>query len=604
MKFERLENIVSIAKGKKPTFSESPGENSVRVLQIDDLRNDNNIKYTDDKTGVFAKKEDVLLAWDGANAGTIGFGKTGYIGSTIAVLRKNNPKDFDTVFIGKFLQSQSEFLRGKSTGATIPHIDRKSLESLRIPRLSISDQLHIANLLGKAENLITQRKQSIALLDEYLKSSFLEMFGDPVRNEKGWKKNTLNTVISGIDSGWSPVCLNKPRNNESEWAILKLSAVTYRRFNPLENKLLDQSILIKKGIVPQNGDLLFSRKNTYQLVGAAAFVFEDHHRLLLPDTIFRINYKKDEIHGLYLLFLLNDLTFRNVIQSLASGASGSMPNISKEKLNKLKIPIPPIELQTQFAQIVEKTEALKAYYQSSLQELENLYGSLSQRAFRGELTLTQSEEQVLMAAEPEAKYGKVIEFTPKKCDSTERAILAGHIINKTNKEDFGRVKFQKLLHLTEYFCKIDIDSNFSKNVAGPHDRPLINEIESTLERYRFYDINQSCKGNHKVNYRALSSVDELEDIFNTTFESERERIDAFLSKFRKSSWEQCEIISTLYAVWNNRLILNQEITDDLLKQDFLDWDAQKIKYMDRLDGALQWMKDKGVIPDGWGKLIK
>ena len=102
----------------------------------------------------------------------------------------------------------------------------------------------------------------------------------------------------------------------------------------------------------------------------------------------------------------------------------------------------------------------------------------------------------------------------------------------------------------------------------------------------------------------MSSVDELEDIFNTTFESERESIDAFLSKFRKSSWEQCEIVSTLYAVWNNRLILNQEITDELLKRDFLNWDIQKIKYMDRLDGALQWMKDKGVVPEGWGKLIK
>jgi len=306
-----------------------------------------------------------------------------------------------------FLYKRGRTLRyqNKTTGIINLKLDNYLDEKIEVP--SFSDQLYIANLLSKAEDLISQRKESIALLDEFLKSTFLEMFGDPVRNRKGWKNNTLNTVINGIDSGWSPVCLNKPRNNESEWAILKLSAVTHRNFNPLENKLLDQSISIKKGIVPQSGDLLFSRKNTYQLVGAAAFVFEDHQRLLLPDTIFRINYKKDKIDGLYLWFLLNDLTFRNVIQSLASGASGSMPNISKEKLNKLKIPIPTIELQTQFAEIVEKIEALKAQYQSSLQELENLYGSLSQRAFRGELTLNQAEEQVLMAAEPEPQYNKL-----------------------------------------------------------------------------------------------------------------------------------------------------------------------------------------------------
>jgi len=109
MKFEKLGNIVTISKGKKPTFSDTPNEDSIRVLQIDDLRNDNNIKYTDDKSGVFANKNDILIAWDGANAGTIGYGKTGFIGSTIAVLRKNNPENFDTVFIGKFLQTQFNF---------------------------------------------------------------------------------------------------------------------------------------------------------------------------------------------------------------------------------------------------------------------------------------------------------------------------------------------------------------------------------------------------------------------------------------------------------------------------------------------------------------
>ena len=88
MKFERLGNIVQIKKGKKPDIVEVPDKGSVRVLQIDDLRNDKNLKYTNDKSGVFANKDDVLIVWDGANAGTIGYGKTGYIGSTIALLRK------------------------------------------------------------------------------------------------------------------------------------------------------------------------------------------------------------------------------------------------------------------------------------------------------------------------------------------------------------------------------------------------------------------------------------------------------------------------------------------------------------------------------------
>ncbi len=191
MKFEKFKNIIDIQKGKKPSFIETPDENSVRILQIDDLRNDNTPKFTNDKSGVLAKEDDVLIAWDGANAGTIGYGKSGYIGSTIALLRKKKPDLYSTTFIGKFLQSQHQYLRGKTTGATIPHISRKALEDLEIPIISIPDQLHIANLLTKAENLISQRKESIRLLDEFLKSTFLEMFGDNTTNDKGWTKISL-----------------------------------------------------------------------------------------------------------------------------------------------------------------------------------------------------------------------------------------------------------------------------------------------------------------------------------------------------------------------------------------------------------------------------
>jgi len=195
MKFEKLKNIVEIKKGKKPSFVEIPDENSIRVLQIDDLRNDSNPKFTNDKTGVLAKEDDVLIAWDGANAGTIGYGKSGYIGSTIALLRKKQPDLYSTNFIGIFLQSQYQYLRSKTTGATIPHISRKALDDLEVPVISVNDQLHIASILSKAENLIAQRKESIRLLDEFLKSTFLEMFGDPVRNEKGWKKVACNSLF-------------------------------------------------------------------------------------------------------------------------------------------------------------------------------------------------------------------------------------------------------------------------------------------------------------------------------------------------------------------------------------------------------------------------
>jgi type I restriction enzyme S subunit len=377
MKFEKLKNIVEVKKGKKPSFVETPDENSVRVLQIDDLRNDNNPKFTNDKTGVLAKEDDVLIAWDGANAGTIGYGKSGYIGSTIALLRKKQPDLYSSTFIGIFLQSQYQYLRSKSTGATIPHISRKALDDLEVPVISVNDQLHIANILSKAENLIAQRKESIRLLDEFLKSTFLEMFGslkypkfDTDEIEKYSLKITDGTHLGPkfISSGVPFLLVSNIINNEINYNTKKyISEEEYFELN--------------KRTPIEIGDILITSVGSYgnpALVKTITkFAFQRHIAYIKPDT--------EKINNVYLFGALKSAFVKVQIERVVRGAAQKTLNLAE--LRKLKIPIPPLELQTKFAQIVEKTEALKTQYQQSLKELENLYGSLSQRAFKGELTI-------------------------------------------------------------------------------------------------------------------------------------------------------------------------------------------------------------------------
>lgn len=506
-------------------------------------------------------------------------------------------------FIYRFIDKSLNQLRSQTKGGVIQYIRLNDLTDLKLNLPTIENQLQIATLLNRAENLKSQRKQSIGLIDEFLKSTFLEMFGNNTKNDKGWEKITLvDACVNKHDVKCGPFGTQLGKSEYQidgipVWGIPQINS----QFKILPKDFVTSTKALELddySVIPF--DIVMSRKGN---VGKCSLFPKDFPKGIIHSDVLRIRTDKNKMLPEFLLF---QLKFSKHVETQIKGVTKGaiMAGINVGLLKHIKVQQPPIELQTQFAQIVEKTEILKAQYQSSLQELENLYGSLSQRAFRGELNLNKAEEQVLMAAESEAVYGRIIEMKPRKCNSSEKAILAGHIINQTYKEDFGRVKFQKLLHLTEYVCKIDIGSNFSKKVAGPHDGQLIEDIESTLQRYRYYNIKQSCKGNHKVNYTPLSSVNELEDIFKSNFESEAKRIDVLLSKFKKSSWEQCEIVSTLYAVWNNRLIKKEVITDDLLKQDFLNWDKQKIKYQDRLDGALQWMKDKEVIPIGWGKLIE
>jgi len=381
MKFERLGDIITIKKGKKPLFIDTPSAESIRVLQIDDLRNDNNIKYTDEKTGVFANEDDILLAWDGANAGTIGYGKKGYIGSTIALLRKNVPENYSTVFIGKFLQSQFDYLRSKSTGATIPHIDGKSLRDLTIPKIPISDQIRIAEILSHAESLITQRKQSISFLDDLLKSTFLEMFGDPVRNEKAWEIVKLEQ-LGKLDRG---VSKHRPRNAP------ELLGGNYP--------------LIQTGDISNAGLYISKFNNTYSEIGLKQSKLWPEGTLCItiaanigktsilgipacfPDSVVGFVVNNEKANNIYVYFLFGFL--QTILEKNAPQAA--QKNINLELLRNLPVPKPDLKLQAKFAIIVEKVEALKTQYQQSLSELQNMYGALSQKAFKGELNLTTFE---------------------------------------------------------------------------------------------------------------------------------------------------------------------------------------------------------------------
>ena len=286
-------------------------------------------------------------------------------------------------YLFRFLELHVAVLRVQAIGGVIKYIKLENLTEARIPLAPLENQRKIAAILDKAQELIDLRKAQLEKMDEFLRSVFLDMFGDPVKNPKGWEKCELQKVVTRIESGWSPVCLDRTAEFD-EWGVLKLSAVTYGNFDANKNKALPENLKPMERNEVKHNDLLFSRKNTYDLVGASAYVFASRPKLMLSDLIFRLVTTKD-IHKIFLWKLFCDSKFRPNIRRLASGSAGSMPNISKESMLTLQVPLPPLSLQTQFAAIVEATEAQKALMQQSLTEMENNFNSLMQRAFRGEL---------------------------------------------------------------------------------------------------------------------------------------------------------------------------------------------------------------------------
>jgi len=371
-----LKDIVQIEKGRKYNLLEENQHGAIRVFQANDFRNENKPLYTLDKNGVLASDDDIMLVWDGS-VGQMGFGRSGYVGSTMVKLKVKNKKQFSPFFIYRFLQTKSEYLKRKATGATIMHINRKSLERLEISDLDLNDQLHIANLLTKAENLISQRKESIRLLDEFLKSTFLEMFGDAVKNEKKWNKSELKNYAK-VRIGPFGSLLHREDYVQYGVPLVNPSHIGEGKIF-IDPELTISTTKMKElsAYVMNEGDVVLGRRGE---IGRCAVVTKNENGYLCGTGSIYIR-PTAELNPIFLYNIISSASIRKVLENSAKGIT--MKNLNSGIIENLRIPVPPIEVQTQFSQIVEKTEALKAQYQQSLQELENLYGSLSQRAFRG-----------------------------------------------------------------------------------------------------------------------------------------------------------------------------------------------------------------------------
>lgn len=332
--------------------------------------------YVKDIDFYHQENEYIAVVKDGAGIGRTVFlpGKSSVIGTLQYLVPKDN-------IVPKYLYYAvtSMKLEKYYTGATIPHIYFKDYKKEVLPLPDKNIQLEIVSILEKAEKIISYRKQQLEDFDNLIKSRFVEVFGNPISNPYDWKRLPLEDCIESIDNGKSFICKNNARVGYNP-AILKLSAVTYGRYNPDENKAIINTKDFVESAEVHDGDLLFTRKNTPELVGMSAYVTSTPEKLMMPDLIFRLNTKKN-CNRVFLWQLINHDLFRNEIKNLTSGSAKSMSNISKERLRKLFIYLPPIDLQEKFAIFVQQVDRSRSDLQNSLDEMQLLFDSLMKKYF-------------------------------------------------------------------------------------------------------------------------------------------------------------------------------------------------------------------------------
>lgn len=363
----RLGEVVSISKGRKhdQVLSE-PTHAARRFIQIDDLRNDNNLKYTEEK-GVEVKANDIIIAWDGANAGTIGFGLEGNIGSTLARLRIER-SDITSQYLGWLLRSKFRYLRDHCTGATIPHISKQVLEGIQVPVHPLSEQQKIAAILSQVNAAREKRKQANQLTEQFLQSTFLSLFGDPVKNEKGWdvvqfsdavtiEKNTIQSE----DIQPEELYIGLEHIEKDTGELIGFQKMLDAELKSTKFKFTEENILYGK-LRPYLNKVCFP--------GFSGVCSTD----ILP-----IKAKGGIASKHFIGYLMKQPFFIEKATSMSNGAN--LPRISPKVLETFDIILPPLSLQQKFAGIVQQTEQLRNKQRQSEQELEQLFQSLLQRYF-------------------------------------------------------------------------------------------------------------------------------------------------------------------------------------------------------------------------------
>jgi type I restriction enzyme S subunit len=211
------------------------------------------------------------------------------------------------------------------------------------------------------------------------------MFGDPVTNDRHWPRVRVDSFVAGFESGKSLVADDED-DSGSLFRVLKVSAVTSLEYKPEQSKAVPSNYVPPTAHFVRAGDLLFSRANTTELIGATAFVDRTPDNLLLPDKLWRfVWHEPSRTTPFYVRHLFRQPKFRQEIGQRASGTSGSMKNISHEKVLSIEVGQPPLPLQQTFATRVRAIEALKATHRAALAEADALFASLQQRAFAGGL---------------------------------------------------------------------------------------------------------------------------------------------------------------------------------------------------------------------------
>jgi len=337
-------------------------------IQDDGLNFDNLVYVKNNKisNNQLLKKGDIVICASSGSKNLVGKAAQVIADTNVsfgAFCKVVRPENIYYAYLGNYFKGKGyrRIISDLSAGININNIRNENINDLTIPLPPLEVQRKIAETLDAASELLEMRKKQLAELDKLIQSVFYDMFGDPVTNEKGWEVRTLGEVAPVIQS-------NKNINDDKVW-LLTLDAVESNSGNILEYSYVSFSSIGSSTVKFDEENILYSKLRPYL------------NKVVIPkmpgyatSEMLPLKPIKTIIIRDYLAYFLRNKEFVDFISERVSGTK--MPRVVTNEFKGYFIPTPPLSLQIQFAETVQKIEEQKALVQKAIDETQALFDSL------------------------------------------------------------------------------------------------------------------------------------------------------------------------------------------------------------------------------------
>ena len=591
-----LKSVVAMKSGEQITSTDIASEGDYPVYGGNGLRGYTN-RYTHD--GHYP-----LIGRQGALCGNVQYAQGKFWASEHAIVV--NPVSPCSIFwLGELLRAMN--LGQYSVSAAQPGLAVESIGNLRVPVPPLSEQQAIAAFLDQEtaciDTVISKQQRLIELLqekrqalishvvtkglnpDEPMKDSGVEWIG---QLPKSWVRTKLIHVTSRIQTGPFGSQLHADEYIMSGVPVINPAHIQDGELTPDSSCSVSDDVrerLSQHKLKP--GEIIFARRGE---MGRCAVVPEQAENWLCGTGCLRLSLSPNLVLPKFAYFYLSTPAIKDYLELKSVGAT--LANLNTEILSNIPCVVPPLSEQRSIIAFLEreliKIDVLIAKAQRAIALAQERRSAIISAAVTGKICVTQqlTEEQELFW----------------------KLVLSAAIINQLYQEaTFGRIKHQKIRHICEYDAQLPFQhSDYQRYPEGTLDPTVLyHQIEPQLKERKWFEARERDEGK-KIDYIPMENHQEYQSYYADIFKEKHHAIQKVIDLLRDKDTNFCGMVSTLYGGWNDLLLNGERPTDEEIVHDVLThWDDKKQsipkhRWLDKL----QWMRENGLIPCGWGKPIR